>query len=162
MGGSIRYTLRYTKKSDISAFDKFSIRYSTPWSLPRKSKLTRRFVKVLIWAAPALGAYMHAPPTHHPILYIQRNVNNQTPATLHCCSKCTRLNLRKGNSRLPTEMWKWRRAAPKNRLVSTCISVWHIHGYNNAWTARHNWATAWQGKSSPPRDGRSFLEILFF
>ena len=26
MGGSIRYTLRYTKKSDISAFDKFSIR----------------------------------------------------------------------------------------------------------------------------------------
>ena len=32
MGGSIRYTLRYTKKSDISAFDKFSIRYSTPCS----------------------------------------------------------------------------------------------------------------------------------
>ena len=26
MGGSIRYTLRYTEKSDISAFDKFSIR----------------------------------------------------------------------------------------------------------------------------------------
>ena len=26
MGGSIRYTLRYTKKSDISAFDKFPIR----------------------------------------------------------------------------------------------------------------------------------------
>ena len=26
MGGSIRYTLRYTEKSDISAFDNFSIR----------------------------------------------------------------------------------------------------------------------------------------
>jgi len=26
MGGSIRYTIRYTKKSDISAFDKFPIR----------------------------------------------------------------------------------------------------------------------------------------
>ena len=26
MGGSIRYTLRYTEKSDILAFDKFSIR----------------------------------------------------------------------------------------------------------------------------------------
>ena len=26
MGGSIRYTLRYAEKSDISAFDKFSIR----------------------------------------------------------------------------------------------------------------------------------------
>ena len=25
MGGSIRYTLRYTEKSDISAFDNFSI-----------------------------------------------------------------------------------------------------------------------------------------
>ena len=34
MGGSIRYTLRYTKKSDISAFDKFSIRYSTPCPEP--------------------------------------------------------------------------------------------------------------------------------
>ena len=26
IGGSIRYTLRYTEKSDISAFNKFSIR----------------------------------------------------------------------------------------------------------------------------------------
>ena len=30
MGGSIRYTLRYTEKSDISAFDNFSIRYVHP------------------------------------------------------------------------------------------------------------------------------------
>ena len=32
MGGSIRYTLRYTEKSDISAFDNFSIRYAHPSS----------------------------------------------------------------------------------------------------------------------------------
>ena len=30
MGGSIRYTLRYTEKSDISAFDNFSIQYAHP------------------------------------------------------------------------------------------------------------------------------------
>ena len=31
-GGSIRYTLRYTEKSDISAFDNFSIWYDHPWT----------------------------------------------------------------------------------------------------------------------------------
>ena len=31
MGGAIQYFLRYTEKSDKSAFDNFSIRYAHPW-----------------------------------------------------------------------------------------------------------------------------------
>ena len=34
MGGSIPYTLRYTEKSDILAFDNFLIRYAHPWLRP--------------------------------------------------------------------------------------------------------------------------------
>ena len=74
MGRSIRYILRYTKKSDISAFDKFSIRYSTPWSRPflvSKVKVTSNHLITPKQALPITHLASASINPHVPSSHIQ-------------------------------------------------------------------------------------------